>query len=460
MWFRPLLLMEHATGSLALFDIAWRLGATLFFVGLNGFFVAAEFALVKVRESRIEELAADGVRAARSVRFILAHQDRFLSACQFGITVASLALGALGEPAVSVLIIAAAGALDIEVTPGSWLPIFSIALAFAIITFLHMTVGEQAPKMWALQRAERASLATSVPLRAFTFVFGPVIHFINSASNLLLRWVGADAANAHEASHTADEILAIARLSAGAGHIGDREVELTERIFRMMKLEVRHIILPRVDVTFLSIAVSPEENEARIRATAHSRLPLCEVGLDSVIGIVHTKDVLSMVLDKQPLDLRKLAREALFVTDTMAVPDFLRELQRQREHCAVVLDEHGTAIGLAFLEDALEEIVGPLGDEFDAPEHELRDVGEGAIEVRGSVGLPKVLAHLGFTLGPEDDESEETIGGHVTARLGRLPRQGDATKVGPYKATVLEVARRRVHRVRLERRDEAEDEND
>jgi CBS domain containing-hemolysin-like protein len=304
--------------------------------------------------------------------------------------------------------------------------------------------------MWALQRAERAALATSVPLRAFTAVFGPVIHFINSVSNWMLSWVGADFANAHEASHTADEILAIALLSEGAGHIGDRDVELTERIFQMMELEVRHIIVQRVDVAFIAIAMSQVENETRIRATAHSRLPLCEVGLDIVFGIVHTKDVLSNALDRQPLELRGLAREALFVTDTMSVPDFLRELQRQRERCAVVLDEHGTAIGLAFLEDALEQIVGPLGDEFDSPEHEFRDVGEGAIEVRGNADLPSVCAYLGFTLSSDEDESEETIGGHVTARLGRLPRQGDRTTVGRFNATVLEVSRRRIHRVRLE----------
>jgi CBS domain containing-hemolysin-like protein len=452
MWFCPPGLMDHPTGSLAPFDIAWRLGATLFFVVLNGFFVAAEFALVKVRESRIEELAADGVRSAKTVRYILKRQDRFLSACQLGITIASLVLGALGEPAVSVLILAAAGGLGFEVDGGSWLPIVSIGLAFAVITFLHMTVGEQAPKMWALQRAERAALATALPLRAFTFVFGPVIHFINSVSNQMLRWVGADAENAHEASHTADEILAIARLSAGAGQIGEREVELTERIFRMMEMEVRHILVPRLDVNVLSLAGSPEEIEAGIRRFGHSRLPLCETDLDSVIGIVHTRDVLAQALDRQALDLRALAREVLFVTDTMAVSDFLLELQRRREGCAVVLDEHGTAIGLAFLEDALEEIVGPLGDEFDAPEHEVRKLEDGSIEVRGSVGLPSLCARLGFTLAPEEDESEETIGGHVTALLGRLPRAGDKTDVGPYSATVLEIRRRRVYRVRLDPR--------
>lgn len=456
MWFCPRGLMEHSTEPLAAFDIAWRLGLTAFFVALNGFFVAAEFALVKVRESRINELAESGVRAAKSVRFILARQDRFLSACQLGITLASLVLGALGEPAVSVLILAAAGGVGMDVSGSPWLPIVSIGLAFAVITFLHMTIGEQAPKMWALQRAERAALATSLPLRAFTMLFGPVIRFINAASNQMLRWVGVDTLDAHEGSHSADEILAIARLSAGAGHIGKREVELTERIFRMMELEVRHIMLPRVDVDALLLSNTLEENQERIHRFGHSRLPLCETGLDSVVGIVHTKDVLFASLADRPLDLRAMAREAVFVTDTMSVSNFLLELQRRQERCAIVLDEHGTAIGIAFMEDALEEIVGPLGDEFDSPERDFRDLGDGRVEVRGGAGLPSVCSRLGFTLPDDEDESEETIGGHVSARLGRLPHVGDVTTVGPYRVTVIEMGRRRVHRLRLTPAVEAE----
>ena len=206
---------EHA--SLDFFGVAWRLGATLFFVLLNGFFVAAEFALVKVRESRIEILAREGRAAAPAVQHILGHLDRYLSACQLGITLASLVLGALGEPAVSVLLIAGAEAAGLGVSPEArWLPIVSITLAFMLITILHMTIGEQAPKMWALRRPEQTALATGRALRLFTIVFGPFISVINQLSNALLRLVGLPAKLGREAG-LSWEIRSILSLSAHAG---------------------------------------------------------------------------------------------------------------------------------------------------------------------------------------------------------------------------------------------------
>jgi CBS domain containing-hemolysin-like protein len=438
---------EHT--SLDALGIAWRLGATLFFVLLNGFFVAAEFALVKVRSSRIEELAAAGGKRARNVQHILRHLDRYLSACQLGITLASLILGALGEPAVSVLLLAAAGALGFGVSPEHpWLPIVSITLAFAVITTLHMTVGEQAPKMWALRRAEAMSLRTSFTLRAFTFVFGPFISAVNGISNWLLRVAGLPP-GAHHETHTAEEIRSILSIAATSGHISEHEYEITENVFRMISLEVRHLVVPRVEVDYLSLDRTPDENLQRIRQSEHSRLPLCEVGLDTVVGIVHAKDALDRALESGPLDLRLVAREPIFVPDTMPLSRFLLELQEKQGHCAIVLDERGTAIGLAFREDALEEIVGPLGDEFDEREHQFQELASGAFEVLGRMSLPELCSRLELELEEDENENEDTIGGHVTARLGRLPEKGDQTDVGPYQATVLDATGRRVQRLRL-----------
>jgi CBS domain containing-hemolysin-like protein len=200
----------------------------------------------------------------------------------------------------------------------------------------------------------------------------------------------------------------------------------------MIELEVRHVVVPRVDVEFVTLEHTLEENLERIRTSRNSRLPVCELGLDTILGFLHAKDVLDTVLRGETPDLRALVRPPLFVSDTMALSDFLLELQRERQHCAVVLDEHGTAIGLAFREDALEEIVGPLGDEFDEHVQELAKLPGG-----------------GFELADAEDESEETIGGHVTALLGRLPRKGDSVRIGPYHATVLEVTRRRIARLRM-----------
>jgi len=440
----------HTPLDLDLYGILWRLGATLFFVLLNGFFVAAEFALVKARDSRIKEFARDGRRAAPTVQHILRHLDRYLSACQLGITLASLILGALGEPVVSVLLLGAAAAVGLEVAAGAgWVPIVSIGIAFVLITTLHMTVGEQAPKMWALRRAEEMALVTGPVLRAFTWLFGPFISIINWLSNGLLRTLGLPADLGHEGSHSAEEIRSILSLSARAGHISEQHYEITENLFRMIQLEVRHIVVPRVEVEFVSLQFDLEANLDRIRTSGHSRFALCELGLDSIIGIVHAKDVLEATIRGERPDLRALAREPIFVPDTMPLSNFLRELQAERQHCAVVVDEHGTAIGLAYREDALEEIVGPLGDEFDDDEPEYVKLDDGIYELRGRMSLPEVENLVDLDLGDEEREEEDTIGGHVTARLGRLPKKGDRVQVGRYIATVMDASRRRVQRLRL-----------
>lgn len=441
---------EHA--GLDAFGIAWRLGATLFFVLLNGFFVAAEFALVKVRGSRVEALVTEGRRGARTVQHFHSHLDHYLSACQLGITLASLILGALGEPAVSVLLIAAADSVGFDVaSDASWLPIVSIGIAFAVITTLHMTIGEQAPKMWAIRRPEGMAIGTAPILRVFAWTLAPFIAAINSISNTLLRWIGLPGDAHHAETHDSEEIRSILSLSAGAGEISEREYQLTENIFRVTRLEVRHIVVPRADIEMLSLERSLEDNLRHIDESKHSRLPVCEVGLDTIVGFLHTKDLLGLALRREEIDLKALAREALFVPDTMSLPDFLTELQAKQAQCAAVLDERGTVIGFAFREDVLEEVVGPLDDEFDDRTEGLREVSAGVFEAPGRVSLPEVLDRLSFTLDPEEDEDEDTLGGHVTARLGRLARRGDTVEMGPYRVDVLAVSPRRVERLRVSR---------
>jgi CBS domain containing-hemolysin-like protein len=384
------------------------------------------------------------------VQHILRHLDRYLSACQLGITLASLILGALGEPAVSVLLIAAASGVGLPIAEDAgWVPVVSIALAFTVITVLHMTVGEQAPKMWALRRAEGMALATGPFLRGFAWLFGPFINLINWISNGLLQMIGLPAELGHEASHSAEEIRSILSLSARAGKISKHEHELSENAFRIIELEVRHIVVPRVEVDIMLLGRSLEENLEQIRTSGHSRFALCELGLDTIVGIVHSKDVLDATLRGETPDLRAIARPPVFVTDTMSISNFLRELQEHRQQCAVVLDEHGTAIGLAFREDALEEIVGPLGDEFDDEDPDFVELPDGSYELRGRMPLPELEDRLDFDLSEEEREEEDTIGGHVTARLGRLAKKGDAVRVGPYLATVTDASRRRVQKLRV-----------
>ena len=304
--------------------------------------------------------------------------------------------------------------------------------------------------MWALRRSEATALRTALPLRVFTWIFRPFIAVINSISNWMLRVVGLPIGHGEEAIHTSDEIRSMLALSWAAGHISTLEHEVTENVFRIMDLEVRHIVVPRVDVEYLSLSRPDDENMSVIRDSGHSRLPLCKVGLDTIVGFVHTKDVLQQLLDSQALNPEALAREAVLVPDTMSLSNFLIELQTKQRHCAAVLDERGTVIGLAFREDALEEIVGPLGDEFDEEERELVELPDGAYDIAGQMSVPEACDRLDFELGDDEDENEDTIGGHVTARLGRLAKVGDQVRVGPYVATVRDVSRRRVRRLRLE----------
>jgi len=440
--------MHAETTELDIVGVVWRLGATLFFVGLNAFFVAAEFSLVKVRTVRIQELADLGKGSARRVKHILQHLDLYLSACQLGITLASLALGALGEPVVSRLLLAAVRGLGVTVADdATWIPLVSIALAFTVITVLHMTIGEQAPKMLALRRPHRVALGSSAPLRVFTFTFRPFIAMINGISNWFLRIAGLPSSG-HSAESVPDveEIRSILSLSARAGNISDQQYEVTRNIFRLIDLEVRHIMVPRVDVEYLTLEDDLAKNLIVIRRSGHSRFPLCKNDLDDVAGIVHVKDVLDRYLAAEPINLHNLARSPLMVPDTMALWDLLLAMQEKRTHVALVIDEHGTLIGMAFREDALEEIVGPLGDEFDEEAPELREVEPGVWDVLGNMAFPDFKARLEFKA---EDEGEETVGGWLVARLGRLPMQGDKVSLGRYELTVIEIARRRISRIRV-----------
>ncbi len=438
--------------SLDLMGVAWRLGATLFFVLLNGFFVGAEFGLVKVRRSRVATLAAAGSRPAKMAEHMLDHLDRYLSACQLGITLSSLVLGALGEPAVSVLLYAGLDALGVQVNPNDpVLHVVALLLAFTVITILHMTIGEQAPKMWALQRSERITMQSAIPLRIFAATFRPFIWVVNEISNGLLRLFGLDVEAAHDGGASTEELRHMLSRSAEAGQISPREWELAENVFKLIEIEVRHILMPRVDVAYLSMQNEFDANLAILRQSGHSRFPLCEVGLDTVVGIVHVKDVFANAAPGSNEELRGRARPAVFAPETQPVSQLILELQRQRSHCAVVMDEHGTAAGLVFLEDALEEIVGPIADEFDTPRSGVQELEPGVYELTGTMALPEAEVRMGFEL-PEADE--DTIGGHVVAQLGRMPRRGDQLDLAKHRFTVLEVARRRISRLRVEPRTE------
>ena len=426
--------------------IALPLTLTALFVALNGFFVAAEFALVKARPSRIRARAKKGSRSAQVASHILSHLELYLSGCQLGITAASLVLGWLAEPAVARLLIMGVDAAGLHVDEGV-LHVVALVFALTVVTMLHMIFGEQAPKIWAIRTADRTAIATAYPLRIFVGALRPAIWAINVLSNLVLRLVGIRSGASEEVTHDVGEIRAIVARSAEEGFLSRRQGELAQNILTLAGLEVRHILVPRVDVVALSIEDSAEESLATLKKSAHSRLPLCEDGLDGVQGIVHAKDVLRALIEGEEVDLAALARPAAFVPETQSLPRLIGELQTSKNGCAVVVDERGTALGLAFLEDALEEIVGPIQDEFDgdhAPAPE--SPGPGVHVLPGSMPLPEAQQLLDL----DELAGADTIGGLVICELGRMPRAGDTVRIGSLEATVEAVSRKRVTRVRLE----------
>ena len=426
--------------------IVWRLVATIIFVMLNGYFVAAEFALVKVRPGRISALARKGSPSARMVQMMLGRLNLYLSACQLGITLASLILGWLAEPAVANLLIAGANAIGLSVDPGIIHGV-ALAIALAVVTILHMTVGEQAPKIWSIHRAESMALRMAYPLWLFTLVLRPLIWLVNVISNLLLRMAGMNPDGHAEPPLDAGEIRDLLSRSAQAGQITRRQGEFAKNVIGISRLEVRHILVPRGDVISLSIDDPVEESLGRLRQSGHSRFPLCRGDLDTVIGIVHAKSVLAALVDGREPDLEALAGKPVFVPETQKVSRMIHELQQAGSGCAVVVDEHGGAVGVAFLDDALEEIVGPIRDEFDAAEEEYREISSDVLELDGGMDLPAACELLGI----DECGDEDTIGGYVVGRLGRLPVVGDKVDIAPFTVEVTSVRDRRARSLRAER---------
>jgi len=436
--------------------MALKLSLTALFVVLNAFFVAAEFSLVKLRLSHVQALAAQGDVRAKRVAAMMADLDLYLSACQLGITVASLVLGYLAEPAFADLIVSIAGAVGIPVADSGAVHIVAFGLALTVVTVLHMVLGEQAPKIWAIQTAERTGLLLSGPLRAFTMVLRPLILGVNAMSNGLLRVLGLPAGHGE---HETDvrELKGIIGAAASAGNISARQRTFAENILDLIKLEVRHVMLPRTEVEYLDTRAPLSDNLDRISALGHSRWPLTRDSLDDVIGVVLVRDVLRKMLTQEEVDLEAIARAPLYVPDTQPLSRFIAESQQTGQQAAFVRDEHGTTVGMVFLEDALEEIVGPLPDEHDEIVTDSSVTAGSSMEMDGSVSLPKAGGLLGIDLGDEHD----TVGGLVVSVLGRLPRKGDRVVVEGYEARILQVGKRRsVARVLFVPRNRIADDDD
>jgi CBS domain containing-hemolysin-like protein len=441
------------------FGVLLRLLAVLVLVGLNGFFVAAEFALVSVRRTRMAELADQGSSGAARVQHALGDLDRYIAATQLGITMASLGLGWLGEPAVAQILHAALG----------WAPLpferdlIAGVLAFVMITTLHIVFGELAPKSIALQRAERTAMAVVAPLTAFLALFRPAISLLNGAGAWAVRLLGLEPAAGHGGSlHSAEEIELLVEQSARGGILPDLERRMIRGVFDVGDRVARQVMVPRTQIQGLPLGASLDEAVQRALTAGRSRLPVYEDDLDHIVGMVHARDLLRALAETgpgpAPFTLRNLLRPVPAVPEGVALDRVLVQLRECRTQIAVVVDEYGGTAGILTLEDILEEIVGDLSDEFDTPgPAAIIARPDGSWQLDGALPLDEVDEQLGTRLATATDDTGEpldvdTVAGLIIARLGRLAASGDSvTEPGdsPLLLRVEEVAGRRIVRVAL-----------
>jgi magnesium and cobalt exporter, CNNM family len=415
-------------------------------VALNAFFTAAEFALVKMRASHLEALVRRGNLFAKSARHIAQHIDAYLSLTQLGITAASLGLGWIGEPAVADLLRPVLVPLLEWAGFGSEAAVHSVSfiIAFSAITFVTIVIGELAPKMLAIQRTEAIALSVAVPLRILRVVFFPALWVLNSSSNALLRFAGLDAGLRQEIVHSEEELRIILAESARLGALSGPKRRLLEAVFSFSGKTVKEVLIPRAEIVYVSLARSWPENLQIIRSSLHTRYPLCTLGLDHVIGMVHIKDLFEAGAEvKTSEDLLEKKREMLFVPESCPIEELQRQFQQRRMHMAAVVDEYGGTAGIVTLEDVLEELVGEIQDEFDREPPKIQKTAEGQV-VDGLLQVSEVNAQLGLGL---EESDAHTVGGYITEELGRIARVGDRVTVHGHELRVVEMKGRRVAKV-------------
>lgn len=436
--------------GLGLADLFWRLGLALLLVALNAFFVASEFALVGARRTRIDALAHAGNRRARIASRVLNRLDHYISSTQLGITLASLGLGWVGESTIASLMISVLHALHVTLDP-VLLHTIAGTIAFALITFMHIVLGELAPKSLALLFPEATSLWTAGPLLVFSKVFAPFIVALNGTANLLLKWVGLSAPTEKERVHRPEEIEMLLTQTFQHGLLGEEPVEMIRGVFHLSETTAAEVMTPRTEIIGIAIDAQLEDAAAFILEEGHSRYPVYEDTLDHIVGVVLARDVWRA--QRQGLrSLGEIVREVPFVPDTKSVEQLLRDMQAEQTHMAVVIDEFGGTAGIVTIEDLVEEIVGEVRDEFDLEKEPFEEIEPGVLEMAGTY-LVDDLVDLVY-LGEEENLPDvDTVGGLIHTWLGRPPRQGDSVS-SPHSNdvvfTVLDVDGLAVARARVE----------
>ncbi|WP_433751597.1 hemolysin family protein [Paenibacillus amylolyticus] len=388
-------------------------------IGLSAFFVAVEFALVRVRPSRIDQMIAEGNKRALAVKQAVANLDGYLSACQLGITITSLGLGWLGEPTVEKILHPVFASLQIPEAVSSFL---SFVIAFASITYLHVVVGELAPKTIAIRKAETVALLTSTPIIWFNRIMYPFIWLLNGSANQLVKLFGIKPASEHEDAHSEEELQIIINESFESGKINQAEFGYVSRIFAFDEMLAKEIMVPRTDMVCLYVNRTNEENLEIIREEQYTRFPVVNESKDDIIGIINTKQFfLELYGNDEPVDLSSLIQPVSAVHETTPVKDLLKKMQKDGVHIAVLVDEYGGTSGIVTIEDVLEQIVGEIRDEFDADEVEdIQVINENYVIMDGKVSLSKVNDMFMSSL---DADEWDTIGGWLYSHRPEMNEQ-------------------------------------
>lgn len=449
-----------AETSPTLLSTSLNLLLVVFLVLANGFFVAAEFALVAVRNSRIEALAAEGDKAAERLLGLLNNLNAYISATQLGITLASLGLGWVGEPAVAKLIDMPLFMLA-EATGWAFLSSptvlhgISFAIAFSLITFLHIVFGELAPKTAALELSEKVALIVALPLQLFYKVFYYPIRLLDWTGTRTVRLFGLHPSGEHGSVYSEDEIRQLVKISQQSGHLNKEEQRLIDQVFEFSDTTVKEAMIPRTAIAAIAANSSLEEIARAFQQFGYSRLPVYMDSLDDIRGVVHSKDVMSYLLRPKSFRLEKVLQKPLYVVDTARLEDVLRQMQKAKAHFGFVVDEHGGVEGIITLEDLLEEIVGDISDEHDEEVNEqIKTERDGSYILDGGLAVRDLNRRLEMNL--PVSEAYTTIAGFLMSESGQILNEGEIVPFNDHIFKVEKVDNRRILKVRMEKTVKAE----
>src|SRR5882762_4215694 len=442
-------LIDAAPHSNTLLKILAKLCAVLFFVGANGYFVAAEFALVSVRRPRLEARAAAGNHRAQAALRLLADPTSFISATQLGSTIASLALGWIGEPTIASMLEPIASSIASAGRAGYVAHVLAIVIAFAAITFLHIVLGELMPKMFALERAEGLALFAARPLELFARVFRAPLWIFNRTGATLGRLIGLKSSLQHAAVYNEAELRQLVDIARESGHLRAEERRLIHRVFEFSDTLVREAMVPRPAIAALSGDCSLADITRAFQQNRYSRLPVYRESLDDMMGFIHSKDVTRFLLRPEEFSLDKVLQPPMYVVDTARLEDVLRQMQKAKTHFGFVVDEHGGLEGIITLEDLLEEIVGDISDEHDEEVNEqIEPAGDKKYVLAGGLAVRDLNRRLKLSL-PES-EGYTTIAGFLMTEAGHVLKAGERIEYNGLVFEIDRVERRRVISVRLE----------